>query len=419
MKIKTLILLLLSAQLAQASIDEDLRKYIETFKLSPVEKIEFHKAKLFEAGEKLFSDNALSGNRNISCKDCHHPLKGTSDGIALSLGQGSLNSDHNRVQGQGLLLRRHSPALYNLGHPEFKRMFWDGRVSFRNGAFQTPEPRLNGKNPKASHIVEVFESALDAQVIFPILSHDEMRGAPGTNEIADEEDNLKAWALVVERVRNERPEIFKDLEESFPGTKINIGHIARALAHFIGLEFQVWDTPYDRYLRGDDEALDERSKLGMKIFLTKGKCSMCHWGKHLTNHAFQSVGVPSLIADGLEHDKGRMELTGDSRHVYAFKNPGLRNVAKSAPYMHNGAFENLEQVIRHYDSIFESLNRYEPSAETLLPYKVKVSSPKDAVGEIYTTIFQPFLKRGLRLSDQEIRDLKHFLIHGLSESRKM
>ncbi|MEX1099578.1 MAG: cytochrome-c peroxidase, partial [Bacteriovoracaceae bacterium] len=130
--------LALANEANEASIDEELDFYIQRFKLKPVERLKDKNRPLYKAGKILFSDTVLSGNRNISCKDCHHPAKGTSDNIALSLGEGAFDSSHDRRQGSGLVIRRHSPVLYNLGHKEFKRMFWDGRVSLTPQGLKTP-----------------------------------------------------------------------------------------------------------------------------------------------------------------------------------------------------------------------------------------------------------------------------------------
>ncbi len=97
-----------------SELDLELASYIETFKLRPVEKLKGKRKRLFMAGKALFTDSILSGNRNISCKDCHHPAKGTSDGIALSLGEGAWNGA-KREQADGKVLKRHSPVLLILG----------------------------------------------------------------------------------------------------------------------------------------------------------------------------------------------------------------------------------------------------------------------------------------------------------------
>src|SRR5690606_28458635 len=130
-------------------------------------------------GQQLFHDPQLSGNDNISCRDCHHPMIGTSDGIALGLGEGAIFSNGARVQAAGKILGRHSPALWNLGHAGNFEMFWDARVRIhrRTGELTTPEPKLKDHPEITQHLT----TALEAQTIFPPLSPEEMRGEPGSN----------------------------------------------------------------------------------------------------------------------------------------------------------------------------------------------------------------------------------------------
>ncbi|MEX0799343.1 MAG: cytochrome c peroxidase [Bacteriovoracaceae bacterium] len=411
--------LALANEANEASIDEELDFYIQRFKLKPVERLKDKNRPLYKAGKILFSDTVLSGNRNISCKDCHHPAKGTSDNIALSLGEGAFDSSHDRRQGSGLVIRRHSPVLYNLGHKEFKRMFWDGRVSLTPQGLKTPEERFNGKNPQASHIVKFFDHALQAQVLFPLLSHEEMRGAPGSNALANEADNLKAWQMIFARVRKERREVFNLLTKAYPDLReeeFNIAHIATALAEFIKHEFQAWQTPYDQYLRGDRSALDSQAKRGFKLFAGKARCANCHFGKHLTNHAFMNIGAPPLKDSDHLLDRGREETSGRTRLAFAFKTPGLRNASKSAPYMHNGVFSDLEKVVRHYNNVKDSLYRYWPEEDVHAPYKKRLERLDDDEihKEMYSFVFQPFLKKPLGLTEQEIQDLTRFLELGLT-----
>lgn len=402
--------ILFGAQAFASDLDQELSSYIETFKLRPLEELEGKREKLYRAGRALFSDTVLSGNRNISCKDCHHPEKGTSDGIALSLGEGAENGAL-RMQGDGLVLKRHSPVLFNLGHPEFTTMFWDGRVGLHEDAFRTPEPALNGSRPAAHEIVAPLRRALDAQTIFPIVSHEEMRGMRGSNKIANASGNLEAWELIVKRIERERPEVASLLREEFGTNDLNIGHVGAALGEFVAFEFQVTKTPYDEYLRGDKEALSEEEKRGMKIFFTKGRCGNCHLGPHLTNHITQNVGVPPVLREGDSPDSGQ-------GFVYDFKTPGLRNVVFSAPYMHNGVFKTLDEVIEHYNNLKESIFSHQLGQDQLLPYREQLyAASKQEISSIYKGVFQPFLRRGLGLSEEEKELLKLFLVQALSQKK--
>ena len=119
-----------------------------------------------ELGKRLFMDTNLSGNRNVSCMTCHNSIAGTSDLLPLS-----------RTENSNGILRRNSLSLFNLGNNPF--IFWDGRVSYDKTSkiFSTPEKNL------PISISNVLTSALSAQALFPMVSHDEMRGQKGENEI--------------------------------------------------------------------------------------------------------------------------------------------------------------------------------------------------------------------------------------------
>ena len=405
---------------AKTPLDRELEQIIERLKLKPLKELSVKNPYLFKAGKRLFSDKILSGNKNISCLDCHDPQKGTSDAIALSLGEGSSkNSRGERIQARGKVIRRNSPALFNLGYSEFDRLLWDGRVSYNGYVFKTPEKRLNGSKPEGYFITKHFDHVLDAQALFPLLSHDEMRGSPGSNELADLEDNFKVWRRLFKRVKFKRPETYKLLKKAYPHLsedEFNIAHVANALSEFIKNEFQVNDTPFDRYLGGELKAMSEKSKRGFKLFTSKGKCVLCHNGDHLTNQLFRNVGTPPLYSEGMAHDYGRGEVVDDDLENFNFKTPPLRNIAKSAPYMHNGVFSTLEEVVDHYNDIPLSLYSFNPKDEIHIPYHSDLIRYR---GELLEKIekklsFRFILQRGLQLTPKEKSDLVTFLKFGLS-----
>lgn len=406
----------------QDEIDVRLKEYIKIFQFKPLQEKTISNKDLFAAGKILFEDKILSGNRNISCKDCHDPAKGTSDNLALALGEGAIVNGPQREQGLAKIIRRNSPNLFNL--QDIPIMFWDGRVSYdaQNNIYATPEKDFNGANPVAAEIVNIFNGALSAQTIFPIVSHDEMRGAVGTNEVADAKTDLEAWEVVVGRVRNERPKLFTLLSDAFQLSsvdEVNIGHFARAMAEFIAYEFQVTNTPFDKYLRGDLTALDTKAKRGMDVYSNKGRCANCHFGDNLTNLSFMNIGTPKLQAEkDLAIDLGVYEVTGVPTHKYLFKTPQLRNVSESAPYMHNGVFQTLEEVVDHYNTVHYSLMHFKPSPDLDIPYSQPLFRVYDhAVNhEIYQGVFQPFLRAGLGLTKDEKEDLVYFLKYALKNN---
>ncbi len=350
----TLVILVSFSAFPAAPIDERLVGYIQKFNLKPLSAPEARKHKLFLLGRDLFRERRISGNDNISCMECHHPRIGTADGIPLSLGEGAIGLEigsRKRMQGQGRILARNTPALFNLHNVNV--MFWDGRVEFNpeTKKFITPVP-LNGE------VARTLTSALAAQAIFPMVDHDEMRGLRGSNPIADAKNEEDAWEFIVDKILK-FPEYQKAFAEVFPGQKINIGHFGEALAEFQGQAFFLAETPYDRYLKGNVEALTSKQKIGMEIFFDKAKCGVCHNGEYLSSFEYKAVGSPQ-IGPGKENgdDYGRHQWDNQEGFRYAFRVPPLRNVGLTAPYFHHGGMATLENVVEHYNDIKTSLSNY-------------------------------------------------------------
>ncbi len=413
MKYLLSILFLLSSQtFARSSLDLKLHDYIGAFNLRPLSgPSEFNK-KLFLLGREFFFEKNLSGNKNISCADCHHPRTMTMDKLPLSLGEGAEGIEivsGGRKQGKGQIIPRNSPALFNLHDQQV--LFWDGRVQVDliTGKFTTPSDL-----PK--EFPGVLKNALAAQALFPLLSHEEMRGKFGTNEIANATSNEEAWHLLLQRIlMNESYKV--NLKDLFPGEKLSIAHVARAIAHFQEQAFFAADTNFDRYLKGDLNALTEEQKIGMDIFFSKGQCGKCHRGEHLTDFSFHNIGVPQ-IGPGKDNgdDLGRFSLTGNKHDLYAFKVPGLRNVSMTAPYMHDGAFKTLAQVIEHYDDIEGSLRDYS-FVNNYKNYFQKINGPLvDTNDEKILNLSRKLSKR-LFFEESEEKALIEFLRGGLTERR--
>lgn len=379
---------------------------------------------IFKLGESLFFDKKLSGNKNISCSSCHSPENFSGDGLMLGLGQGRLEKGKKVLQGQGAVLKRHSPHVINAGYPSFdpqslskaEFMFWDGRVSYTaaGNTYSTPEPGLNGMRPKLSYITEQLDGALSAQALFPMLSRAEMRGQVGENEIADAETNEMAWKLIVNRVVQDQKYI-KTLAKAFPETgleDINIGHIAKAIGHFQKHFFNSTNTPLDRFMAGDELALSEKGKAGFRVFLSTGRCFACHNGPHL-QRGFRGAAAPQTLFAGVEDDLGRGDLEREG--LYFFKVPALRNVALTAPYFHNGAMATLEDVIEHYNDVAVSQANFELNPKLLTPYKTKFSIDKDPERNSTRRFRSRPAHMPLELSKTEKSALLHFLKVSLTD----
>ena len=309
-------------------------------------------------GQLLFYDKILSGNKNISCGTCHHPKFGTSDGVSLGIGEGGVGLGKDRHGGTGHArierrVPRNALALWNLGARDVHTLMHDGRISradtYNNG-FNTPaEEWLPGG----------LNSLLAAQALFPLTSETEMAGGTGENEVAgavyDRID--KGWPIIAKRVRS-IPEYGHRFVAAFDHINtpkdVTIVEIANALAAFQALEFQSYDSPFDRYLGGDEGALDASQKRGKALFFKAGQCASCHSGPLFSDQKFHALGLPPFGPgrtrrfDLIARDVGRMGESDDIADAYRFRTPMLRNVALTAPYGHNGAYANLADMIHHH-----------------------------------------------------------------------
>jgi cytochrome c peroxidase len=187
---------------------------------------------------------------------------------------------------------RNSPSIINLAWSD--RFFWDGRVD-----------------------------SLEKQVIFPIESHLEL--------------NLKMEELV-QRLKAET-EYVKKFNEVFPQVGITKETIASALATFVRT-LKSHGAPFDKWIKGDANAINESAKRGFDLFRGKAKCISCHFGWRFTNDQFADIGV-------VGNDIGRGKF--DSNFNFAFKIPGLRKISETSPYMHNGSLVTLDDVIEFFN----------------------------------------------------------------------
>lgn len=412
MKILLLLFLFINQLALAEDIDQYLKKQIQFFSIKPIPDHQNIKNRAqVELGKRIFISPLISGNKNVSCMTCHNPKFGSSDGKMLGLTQDGKN-----------ILRRNSPSLFNTGLPSRTDMFHDGRVSFNssNHTFKTPEENFNGSNPKRSDITNKLNSALSMQTIFPMVSNDEMRGNLGDNEIANAKTNVEAWSLIVKRI-TDNSELNELLKKAYPNENdFNIGHIGEALGQFIREEFYSNGSPFNRYLKGEVLALTPNEKNGLKIFIDRGKCIACHQGGELgLANFYASVGVPQFGAKPSKLDLGRAEVSGFSDRKLFFKTPSLLNLAVTAPYMHNGAYQSIRDVINHYSNIKIFLSSFDlPMNRTAnLPVEVEVLNDPKSINDIFNSIQAPFLRNGLNFSEDEKDDLEAFLTNGLLDPK--
>jgi cytochrome c peroxidase len=332
-----------------------------------------------ELGRMLFFDKELSGNRNISCGTCHSPLIGTVDVLSTNIGTGGQGLSVLRDAGnfpptdfdpQGRGARNMTP-LFNLGHKQFTKLFWDGRIEV------DPSVPQGFATPAGEDLPFGFDNPLAALSIFAQTDIQEMLGEVGTNELADAgqiHPQLNVWAGLVTRLEA-IPEYVKLFKSAFPGggkDKITIVRIGTAIGAFQAAAFRSDDSPFDRYLRGVPDAMSESAKRGANLFYGTAGCSACHSGVFQTDHDFHAIGVPQIgpgFGDGEfgYEDFGREGFTGDTADRYRFRTPSLRNTALTGPWGHNGAFSTLRGIVEHHLNPAVSLENYDPSQIVMPP----------------------------------------------------
>lgn len=328
-----------------------------------------------ELGRLLFFDKILSGNKNISCATCHHPLAATGDGLSLSVGEGGRGLGVGRDTGKGRhkiheRVPRNAPHVFNLGGREFRRMFHDGRVERKKSA------PFGMRTPAGADQPAGLENVLSAQAMFPVTSGAEMAGQAGENEVGDAAaaGNLPwVWALLAERLQaipayvDLFVEVFDDVTTAADITYV---HAANAIATFEADAWRASDSPFDRYLRGKKGAMSRSARRGMKLFYGKLDCVSCHSGKFLTDQDFHAVAMPQIgpgKGDGFDghEDFGRERVTGRESDRYKFRTPPLRNVAITGPWGHDGAYNTLRAVVLHMLDPVAGLEAYDTSQAVL------------------------------------------------------
>ncbi len=272
-------------------------------------------------GGLLFFDPILSRDSTISCGSCHKPEFAFADTAVFSIGVG------------GKIGVRNTPTSMNLRFQEF--FFWDGRAK-----------------------------SLEEQALAPIANPDEM--------------NLPVEQAVL-RLKNDRSynEYFRKIFNCEP----NAQTLAQALAAF-QFSLETSDSPFDNWKFYDKpELVSDAVKRGFDVFSNKGKCTGCHFGSDFRQNEFRNIG----LFDGKKfNDSGRAAISGLKEDLGKFKTPTLRNIEVTWPYMHNGMFKTLREVINFYDD-----------PEKVIPGSINRDS---------------LLLKPLGLTKQEKDDLEEFLL---------
>lgn len=371
-----------------------------------------------ELGQLLFYDAILSGNRSVSCATCHHPRFGTGDGVSLSLGDGGIGLGPARKPDPENLpeqrIPRNAQALFNLGAREFTVLFHDGRIE--------ADPTRNSglRTPMEDEMIAGFSSLLSAQTMFPVLSGDEMAGHYSENEISQAvrmgriTGDGGAWDLLSKRV-SDIPTYASMFTDTYPHidkpSDIAFTDISNAIASFIAFEWRSDTSPFDAFLRGE-VSFDETARDGLDLFYGSAGCADCHSGPFQTDHGFHATGQPQFGPgkaarfEDHQRDTGRMRVTGRAQDAYAFRTPSLRNVTRTGPYGHTGAYPTLETFLKqHGRGLDEGFDQRLPILATIESNDWWVFERPEEV----TQIAQSAKKFGLEISDDDIAALIAFL----------
>ena len=234
-----------------------------------------------ELGHRLFFDPALSHDNSTSCASCHDPRRGLADARPLP------ETEYARV---------HTASLWNVGHHEV--FGWDGLT-----------------DDLADY---VFEHLF----------------APSASGVNDDGRTLQAL---------DRSAEYRKLFDAAFGVPPTLGGAADALADYLHT-FVATDSPFDRWVAGEKDALDEQQKQGLALFAGKAGCIECHHGPNFSDGEFHDLGV----AAGGTEDHGRYDVSGRESDLGSFRTPSLREVARTAPYLHDGSLATLEEVVEFH-----------------------------------------------------------------------
>jgi cytochrome c peroxidase len=276
-------------------------------------------------GRLLFWDPILSGTRDTACATCHHPDFAYADGRDLARGTGAVGLGPRRIdisKGQIPTVKRNAPTILNV---VFNGL---GNRRRRRGFSGSPESIDQARAPM---FWDSRVRSLETQALEPIKAHEELRGNAYPEEAALD--------TVVARIRKV-PEYVALFERAFgPGEPIEASRIGEAIAAFERTLVAV-NSAFDRFRAGEFDALTPQQRRGLARFDEVG-CDRCHNGVMFSDFNHHAEGVR-------EHPLLAQPDAGAGR--FRFRTPSLRNVALTAPYMHNGMLKTLEDVLRFYDN---------------------------------------------------------------------
>lgn len=274
-------------------------------------------------GKQLYFDGRLSKDGKVSCASCHDPKKGFSNDDRFATGVGGARGG------------RSAPSVINSAY--YRQQFWDGRAK-----------------------------SLEEQALGPIQNPIEM---------AETLESVVAKLNGIDGYRVQFKEVF--------GSEVTSDGIGKAIAAYERTVLS-GNAPFDKFKAGDESALSEAAARGRKLFFGKANCAACHAGSNFSDSSYHNIGI-GMGAD--KPDVGREAVSGLGGDRGAFKTPTLREIARTAPYMHDGSLKTLEDVVEHYS---KGGFANEWLDEELFPLRLDAQDKKDLV---------IFLKEGLSSED--------------------
>ena len=240
-----------------------------------------------QLGKALFFDPRLSDSKKISCSSCHLPERSWTDGIARSIGH------------EDQVNKRNSPTILNTWF--YKELFWDGR-----------------------------SNSLEDQAFSPINGEAEMHS------------DMPAVLTKLRRIKGYRPMF----EQAFGSAEISPETLTGALAVY---QRTIVSQPssFDRFMLGEKDALTDDALRGLHIFRMRAGCMNCHHGPMFSDNGYHNTGIDNYDVHQL--DKGRYNFTKREEDAGKFRTPSLRDVTRTGPWMHNGSFTRLADIIEAYN----------------------------------------------------------------------
>jgi len=338
-------------------------------------------------GHRLFFDARLSSSGTISCASCHDPSKGFADGL-------------QRAKGIDVGTR-HTPTLWNVAYQRW--YFWDGRSDSLWAQALQPIERdieMDGDRLAVAHLIaddpelrRAYEAIFGTLPSFDDESRFPKRGKPGVGK----DPRFKAWSSMTPADQSSVNRVFVN--------------VAKALAAY-QRKLVSRNAPFDRFAAAladgteTDGRLPPAARRGLRLFIGRGNCRVCHSGPTFSDGEFHNIMVPP-VDGGYPKDRGRYdastllkadpfnaagEFSDDRTSVRArltqrlkqtpeqwgqFKTPGLRNVARTAPYMHQGQYGTLREVLEHYSTLEDAVQFGHHQDQLLVPLNLTEQDMSD------------------------------------------